>query len=114
MQYNYGWNILFKTILHFIHIRLQLIIPSLINCNADDILGGLPTIFFGDFAQLPPVGDSPMYSDKPSGYCTALHAEGHCVFESFKQSVILNSIFFQAGQDPTQVIFREALLRLRT
>src|ERR1700677_395024 len=112
MQYNYGWNILFKTIPHFIHIRLQLIIPSLINCNADDILGGLPTIFFGDFAQLPPVGDSPMYSDKPSGYCTALHAEGHCVFGSFKQSVTLNTIFRQAGQDPAQVIFREALLRL--
>src|ERR1700683_3103491 len=37
----------------------------------------MPAIFFGDFAQLPPVGDSPMYSDKPSGYCTALHAEGH-------------------------------------
>ena len=32
--------------------------------NADEILGGMPAIFFGDFAQLPPVGDSPMYSDK--------------------------------------------------
>src|ERR1700683_4377032 len=82
--------------------------------NADDILGGLLTIFFGDFAQLPPVGDSPMYSDKPSGYHTALHAEGRHVFESFKQSVTLNTIFHQAGQDPAQVIFREALLRLQT
>ena len=27
--------------------------------NADEILGGMPAIFFGDFAQLPPVGDSP-------------------------------------------------------
>jgi hypothetical protein len=24
--------------------------------NADEILGGMPGIFFGDFAQLPPVG----------------------------------------------------------
>jgi hypothetical protein len=55
--------------------------------NADEISGGIPTIFFGDFGQLPPVGDSPMYSDKPLAYRTALHAEGHCVFESFKQSV---------------------------
>src|ERR1700683_1156432 len=82
--------------------------------NADEIFGGMPTIFFGDFAQLPPVGDSPMYSDKPSGYRTALHAEGRCVFESFKQSVTLNTIFCQAGQDAEQVKFREALLRLRT
>jgi len=50
-----------------------------------------------------------MYSDKPSGYRTALHAEGRCVFESFKQSVTLNTIFRQAGQDPAQVVFREAL-----
>ena len=47
--------------------------------NADEILGGIPAIFFGDFAQLPPVGDSPMYSDKSSAYCTALHEEGCCV-----------------------------------
>jgi hypothetical protein len=60
--------------------------------NSDEILGGMPTIFFGDFAQLPPVGDSPMYSDKPSGYHTALHAEGHHVFESFKQSVTLSTM----------------------
>ena len=44
--------------------------------NADEILGGMPAIFFGDFAQLPPVGDSPM---KRSAYCTALHEEGCCV-----------------------------------
>ena len=34
--------------------------------NANKILGGMPAIFFGDFAQLPPVGDSPMHSDKRS------------------------------------------------
>src|SRR6202050_4438838 len=82
--------------------------------NADEILGGIPAIFFGDFAQLPPVGDSPMYSDKPSTYCAGLHAEGCCVFESFNQSVTLQTVFCQTGQDAEQVKFREALLRLRT
>ena len=82
--------------------------------NADEILGGVPAIFFGDFAQLPPVGDSPIYSDKPSGYRTALNAEGRRVFESFNQSVTLKTIFRQTGQDEEQVKFREALLRLRT
>jgi hypothetical protein len=82
--------------------------------NADEILGGIPAIFFGDFAQLPPVGDSPIYSDKPSVYCTALNAEGRRVFESFSQSVTLQTVFRQTGQDEEQVKFREALLRLRT
>src|ERR1700676_3242094 len=82
--------------------------------NSDEILGGIPTIFFGEFAQLPPVGDSPMYSDKSSAYHTALHAEGRHVFESFKQSVTLNTIYCQTGQSAEQVAFREALLGLRT
>jgi ATP-dependent DNA helicase PIF1 len=61
-----------------------------------------------------PVGDSPIYSDKPSGYRTALNAEGCHVFESFNQSVTLQTVFRQSGQDEEQVKFREALLRLRT
>jgi ATP-dependent DNA helicase PIF1 len=61
--------------------------------NADEILGGTPAIFFGDFAQLPPVGDSPMYSNKPASYRAALNAEGQRVYESFKQSVTLRHCF---------------------
>ena len=82
--------------------------------NADEILGGIPAIFFGDFAQLPPVGDSSMYSEKRSAYRTALHEEGHCVFESFNQSVTLKTVFNQIGKNAEQVKFREALLRLCT
>ena len=36
------------------------------------------------------------------------------MFESFKQSVTLNTIYHQTGQSAEQVAFREALLRLRT
>ena len=82
--------------------------------NADEILGGMSAIFFGDFAQLPPVGDSPMYSDQRSAYHTALHEEGCRVFESFDQSVTLKTVFCQTGQNAEQVKFREALLRLHT
>jgi len=80
--------------------------------NADEIFGGIPTISFGDFGQLPPVGDSPMYSDKPSAYHTALYAENCHVFEYFKQSVTLNTIYCQTDQSAKQVAFRETLLRL--
>jgi hypothetical protein len=75
--------------------------------GTDNILGGIPAIFFGDFSQLPPVADSPMYSDKTSSYCIALHTEGQHVFESFKQFVTLSTIFCQTSQDPKQVKFRE-------
>ena len=54
--------------------------------NDDEIFGGIPTIFFGAFGQLPHVGDSLVYSDKPSAYHSALHVEGHHMFEAFKQS----------------------------
>jgi len=78
-------------------------------------LGGLPAIFFGDFAQLPPIGDTPLYSTKEGrGRRAALAAEGRTVFESFTQSVTLSRVFRQAGNDPEQEAFRDALLRLRT
>ena len=48
----------------------------------DEIFGGIPSIFFGAFGQLPHVGDSLMYSDKPSAYHSTFHVEGHHVFES--------------------------------
>jgi hypothetical protein len=40
--------------------------------------------------------------------------EGRRVFESFNQSITLSRIFRQEGEDPEQVKFRDALLRLRT
>jgi hypothetical protein len=45
---------------------------------------------------------------------TSLNAEGHRVFESFTQSVTLETVFRQAGENPEQKKFRDALLRLRT
>jgi ATP-dependent DNA helicase PIF1 len=81
---------------------------------ADEVLGRLPAIFFGDFAQLPPVGDSPIYSSKPSRRRAALAAEGHNVFLSFNKSITLSTIYRQAGEDAQQVAFRDALLRLQT
>jgi hypothetical protein len=82
--------------------------------NSDETLGGLPALFFGDFAQLPPIGDTPLYSTKPSGQHLALALEGQRVFESFKQSITLSRIFHQEGENPEQVKFRDALHRLQT
>jgi hypothetical protein len=43
--------------------RLRQVFPA----ASEDTLGSLPAIFFGDFAQLPPIGDTPLYSSKTSG-----------------------------------------------
>ena len=80
--------------------------------NADEILGGMPCLLFGDFGQLPPVGDLPLFSDKHSKSDHSV--EGRRVFEAFTESVTLQTVFRQAGQDPEQVAFRDALLRQRT
>jgi hypothetical protein len=37
--------------------HLQQTCPS----DATEILGGMPALILGDFAQLPPVGDTPLY-----------------------------------------------------
>jgi len=90
--------------------RLRQIHPS----EATEILGGMPALIFGDFAQLPPVGDTPLYSDKSSSARTSLSQEGRMVFEHFNQSITLDTIFRQAGEDDDQIAFRDALMHLRT
>jgi ATP-dependent DNA helicase PIF1 len=76
-------------------------------------LGGLPALFFEDFAQLPLIGDTPLYSTKNSGQHLALIQEGRRVFDSCNKSITLSRIFHQ-GEDPDQVKFRDSLLRLQT
>ena len=81
--------------------------------KSDEILGGIPTILFGDFSQLPPIGDTPLYSTREPKFKKALHEEGRRAFESFTQTVTLGQVFRQEGNDPQQVKFRDALMRLR-
>jgi ATP-dependent DNA helicase PIF1 len=90
--------------------RLCQIHPS----KATEFLGGIPALIFGDFAQLPPVGDTPLYSDRSSSAHTSLSQEGRMVFEHFTQSVTLDTVFCQAGEDGAQIAFRDALMHLRT
>jgi hypothetical protein len=84
--------------------------------HADETLGGLPALFFGDFAQLPPIGDTPLFSDKDYAGTdrASLLQQGKTVYNSLKNSVNLTQIFRQQGDDPDQVKLRQALLRLRT
>ena len=53
-------------------------------------------ILSGDFGQLPPVGDVPLYS--PSHKPMAIH--GYTIYRSFETVVILTDVLRQSGNDP--------------
>ena len=69
--------------------------------------GGYSLILIGDFAQLPPVGDRPLYvSDE-------VPSHGHTMYRLFNKVVILSDIVRQQGHDVEQVQFKALLNRLR-
>ena len=78
--------------------------------HAQDVFGGCSCLLVGDFGQLPPVLDLPLYTiDSRS----ELSNQGRVAYQSFNQAVILNQVMRQTGQDPQQVLFRDILMRLR-
>ena len=90
--------------------RLCLIFPE----SSGEILGGIPVLLFGDLAQLPPVGDSLLFSDKPSKAQSGFSDQRQRLFEAFNQKVTLQTIFRQAGEDQEQVAFWDTLLHQQT
>ena len=73
-------------------------------------LEGYLVILFGDFAQLPPVGDRPLYSPPAA---TVLAQQGYSVYTLFENVVVLNENVRQNGNNPEAEEFRELLLRMR-
>jgi ATP-dependent DNA helicase PIF1 len=74
--------------------------------RAHQPFGGLYVIFLGDFGQLPPVMDNPMYSNKSN-----CGIDGKLAYLSIMHAVELTEVMRQLG--PEQELFRRALLRLR-
>ena len=72
--------------------------------------GGISIILFGDFGQLPLVGDRPLYA-QPSSSELAVH--GHTLYCMFTTVVILNQILCQNGHDAEDEISRNLLMHLR-
>ena len=77
---------------------------------SDQVFGGCSCLLFGDFGQLPPVMDLPLYTTSSR---SALSDIGFSGYQMFDRAVVLNQIIRQSGQDPSQVLFCEILLRLR-
>ena len=75
-----------------------------------EVLGGCSCLLFGDFGQLPPVMDLPLYTTSTS---SPLSDIGSSSYRFFNNAVVLDQIMRQSEDDPSQVLFRNILLRLR-
>jgi hypothetical protein len=102
-----GKSMLGLRILAQIDSRLRQLRPY----HAGDIFAGLNLALVGDFAQLPPVGDRPLYSP-PSTDTTdngALSRDGSRLYREFTQSLRLRVVHRQEGDSPEQLAFRSLL-----
>ena len=78
--------------------------------KANEVLGGCSCLLVGDFGQLPPVMDLPLYSSVSTSATSDL---GRTAYQMFSKAVVLTQIMRQTGDSSDQVQFREILLRLR-
>ncbi|XP_026290155.2 ATP-dependent DNA helicase PIF1-like [Frankliniella occidentalis] len=72
--------------------------------HCDEVFAGLNIFLIGDVRQLPPVGDSPLYSARR---VADVAAHGKMVYRTFNKSFILT-----VSQRQADVTFRDALDRL--
>ena len=95
-----------RKILGQVDKRLRQVFPH----HADALFGGCSCLLFGDFGQLPPVMDLPIYTTVSR---SALSDLGSSAYQLFDSAVVLKQVMRQSGRDPSQVLFRNILLRLR-
>ena len=73
--------------------RLRQIFPH----KKHQMLGGCSCLLFGDFGQLSPVMDLPLYSTTSRNELSDL---GSTVYRSLNKTVTLDKIIRQSGEDP--------------
>ena len=86
--------------------RLRQVFPH----GCKELFGGCSCLLFGDWGQLPPVMDLPLYSITSRSELSNL---GSANYHLFDRVVILDRVMRQAGHGTDQELFRDLLLRLR-
>ena len=86
--------------------RLRQVYPN----QSEELFGGRSCLLIGDWGQLPPVMDLPLYTTVSR---TELSDLGSIDYHLFDRAVVLDCVMRQAGQDASQELFRSLLLRLR-
>jgi len=96
-----------RRMLALIDLRLRQAFPE----HQNHVFGGRSVILVGDFGQLPPVLDEPMYSQIPRH--DMLSNDGITAYRQFREVYKLDVIQRQSGDSDDQRNFRAILLRLR-
>ena len=96
--------------LNAIDHRLRAVFPA----NHDVPFGGLTVVMFGDFAQLPPVMDSALYSRPIETSPTWAHHSSKLYNETFTHVFHLQQQMRQHGHTETELKFATLLAYLRT
>ena len=78
--------------------------------RTDTTFGGISVILVGDIAQLPPVGDKPVYHSLPK---TERQMQGLLLYHEFKKVVKLTVNQRVQGSDTEQSNFRALLIQAR-